>query len=144
MESIVTPVNVPAYKALMEEANYDADEIAFLVDGFQNGFSLQYQRKTHVRQFSPNLKLNSKEEVKVVCNKVMKEVEAKRYVGPFTSPPFEYFIQSPIGLVPKDRGKDYRLIFHLFYLRNINPPKSVNANIPEIIYMVVIVKCVLA
>ena len=31
----------------------------------------------------------------------MKEVELKRVAGPFTDIPFDNFIQSPIGLVPK-------------------------------------------
>ena len=45
----------------------------------------------------------------------MKEVKLGRYTGPFDSPPFEHYIQSPIGLVPKDGGKKTRLIFHLSY-----------------------------
>ena len=48
-------------------------------------------------------------------NKVMKEVAEGRYAGPFEEVPFNYFIQSPIGLVPKDGGKKMRLIFHLSY-----------------------------
>ena len=60
----------------------------------------------------------------------MKEVEAGRYAGPFEEIPFDNnFIQSPIGLVPKDNGKDTRLIFHLSYPRGKG--KSVNANIPR-------------
>ena len=56
----------------------------------------------------------------------MSEVQAKRYAGPFVSVPFEDdFIQSPIGLVPKDGGTKTRLIFHLSYPRNTD--KSVNA-----------------
>ena len=47
----------------------------------------------------------------------MKEVKLKRFAGPFESSPFEDFIQSPVGLVPKDNGKDTRLIFHLSYPR---------------------------
>ena len=47
--------------------------------------------------------------------------------GPFKNIPFEYYIQSPIGLVPKDSGKDTRLIFHLSYPRN-KMKESVNAN----------------
>ena len=63
-------------------------------------------------------------------NKVMKEVKLNRYAGPFEEIPFEYFIQSPIGLVAKDGGKDVRLIFHLSHPRgrgtsvNFNPPKE--------------------
>ena len=57
----------------------------------------------------------------------MKEVKEKRYAGPFKDPPFEHFIQSPIGLVPKDGGLKTRLIFHLSYPRNGD---SVNSSAP--------------
>ena len=51
------------------------------------------------------------------------------FASPFNynSPPYEYFIQSPIGLVPKDRGRDTRLIFQLSYLRG---SLSVNSQTP--------------
>ena len=45
----------------------------------------------------------------------MKEVKAECYAGPFKEPPFKSYIQSPVGLVPKDNGKDTWLIFHLSY-----------------------------
>ena len=63
----------------------------------------------------------------------MKEVQLYRFAGPFEKPPFEHFIQSPIGLVPKDGGKKTRLIFHLSYPRlgKGHKPKSVNANTPR-------------
>ena len=64
----------------------------------------------------------------ILWNKVMKEVKLKRYAGPFTAPPFENFIQSPIGLVSKDGGRDTRLIFHLSYPRTGD---SVNSGIPS-------------
>ena len=47
----------------------------------------------------------------------------------FKTIPFEYYIQSPVGLVPKDSGKDTRLIFHLSYPRM--GKFSVNANTPD-------------
>ena len=59
----------------------------------------------------------------------MKEVKEERYAGPFEKIPFEHYIQSPIGLVPKDWGKDTRLIFHLSYPRD--GKSSVNANTPS-------------
>ena len=61
----------------------------------------------------------------------MAEVKLKRYAGPYTSIPFTHYIQSPIGLVPKDSGTKTRLIFHLSYPRGGEPPRSVNANTPE-------------
>ena len=47
-------------------------------------------------------------------NKIMKEVKEHRYTGPFTSPPFDHYVQSPVGVVPKAEGKT-RLISHLSY-----------------------------
>ena len=58
----------------------------------------------------------------------MKEVELGRFTSPFKEPPFEHFVQSPIGLVPKDKGKKTRLIFHLSYPRT---SESVNSGIPK-------------
>ena len=76
--------------------------------------------------FSPNLKLRVGSQISL-WNKIMKEVKLKRYAGPFKEPPFSEFIQSPVGLVPKD-GNDTRLIFHLSYPRGGN---SVNSLTPK-------------
>ena len=66
-------------------------------------------------------------------NKIMKEVKERRYAGPFSREqlPFKYFVQSPVGLVPKAGGKTH-LIFHLSY--DFGPGenrKSVNHYIPQ-------------
>ena len=117
---------------MLKEAQYDERETKFLVDGFRTGFPLNYQGNTKVKMKSPNLKITIGTEIDL-WNKVMKEVKLKRYAGPFKKVPFEYFIQSPIGLVPKDGGKDTRLIFHLSYPRRKGGETaqlSVNANIP--------------
>ena len=47
-------------------------------------------------------------------SKIMKEVQANIFADPFDQIPFENYIQSPIGLVPK-AGNKTRLIFHLSY-----------------------------
>ena len=89
---------------LLKLTDYNITKSNFLIDSFTNGFSIGYQGDTNVKHMSPNLKLfvGSKTEL---WNKVMKEVKLKRYAGPFEMVPFENFIQSPIGLVPKDGGK---------------------------------------
>ena len=46
--------------------------------------------------------------------KLMKEVHAGRHAGPYKTIPYKYYIQSPVGLVPKSGGQT-RLIFHLSY-----------------------------
>ena len=100
----------------------------FLVSGFRNGFSIGYQGPEKVKIKSPNLKLTVGSPI-VLWNKIMKEVKEGRYAGPFMRIPFKNYIQSLIGLVEKDGGKDMKLIFHLSYPRGANST-SVNANTP--------------
>ena len=61
----------------------------------------------------------------------MKEVQVKRFASTFKQIPFqnEGYIQSPIGLVPKDDGRNTRLIFHLSYPRDGHT--SINSNTPK-------------
>ena len=130
LETNVTPVKIEEFRNLLESTGYNQDKIEYLVDGFENGFDLGYRGPENIKQTAPNLKFTIGNKT-ILWNKVMKEVENKRYAGPFKEIPYEYFIQSPIGLVPKDNGKKTRLIFHLSYPRDCDPPKSVNANTPE-------------
>ena len=128
VEDIVTPVDVVAFKNLLVETGYNPRKINFLYEGFTHGFSLEFEGNRNVSRCAPNLKLTIGSRVEL-WNKVMKEVAEKRYAGPFSEPPFEKFIQSPIGLVPKDKGTKTRLIFHLSYPKD--GKSSVNAGIPK-------------
>ena len=131
MESVVTPVYVEQLQKLLLDANYEKTETDFLVKGFSKGFELNYKGNRNVCLTSNNLKFRPGVGSKLeLWNKVMKEVKDKRFAGPFKNPPFEHFIQSPIGLVPKDGGKKTRLIFHLSHPRS-NPSQSVNGCIPK-------------
>ena len=61
----------------------------------------------------------------------MKEVKVGRMVDPFDKVPFENYIQSPIGLVPK-KGNKTRLIFHLSFTFGEGPSNSsVNGATPK-------------
>ena len=61
----------------------------------------------------------------------MKEVKEERYAGPFEDIPFDNFVQSPIGLVPK-QGNKTRLIFHLSYnFSEQLQDASINASTPK-------------
>ena len=129
--SVCTPVDADVLETFLDDSCYDPVESEFLLNGFRHGFSLGYQGPRRVKIKSPNLRLEVGDEIDL-WNKVMKEVHLKRYAGPFREEqlPFRYFIQSPIGLVPKDSGKDSRLIFHLSYPKRPNS-SSVNANTPK-------------
>ena len=104
----MTPVDIDLFEKLLIEANYDQNETRFLTNGFRFGFPLQYHGKPDVQLVAPNLKfkIGTEEEL---WRKVMKEVKLGRFAGPFDKIPYKYFIQSPIGLVPKDGGKATRL-----------------------------------
>ena len=102
---------------LLKETRYPEDERKFLIEGFTNGFEIGYRGNMKARMTALNLKLNSPQERIILWNKVMNEVKLKRFAGPYKDIPFKetHYIQSPIGLVAKDGGKDHRLIFHLSY-----------------------------
>ena len=108
--------------------NYPTNLSEYLVKGFTEGFDLGYRGPSLVKIKSPNLKFTIGDKTEL-WNKVMKEVKEKRYAGPYKNIPFEYFIQSPIGLVPKDGGTKTRLIFHLSYPKEGNT--SINHNTPR-------------
>ena len=113
---------------LLEISQFDKSKARHVIDGFRHGFCIGYEGDMNVRRTAPNLRLRVGSEV-VLWNKVMKEVKEKCYAGlyPITKPPFDCFIQPPIGLVPKDNGKDTRLIFHLSYPHS---GRSVNSDTP--------------
>ena len=114
LENIETPINIEAYSKLLKASKYDCQKSQFLLQGFKQGFSIGYQGLRQRKAFSNNIPLSVGLPTEL-WNKVMKEVKLKRFAGPFEEPPFKYFIQSPIGLVLKDNGKQTRLIFHLSF-----------------------------
>ena len=134
LTDVVTPVNAAHLEHLLHLSNYDVVETNFLVNGFKRGFPLHYEGAKEVTFTSQNLKFRRLGTKMIgnkttLWNKVMKEVKLNRYAGPFEHIPFKFYIQSPIGLVAKDGGKDVRLIFHLSYPRVKGI--SVNENTPK-------------
>ena len=130
MQNIFTPVNAQQLAYLLQVSGYDKKISEELVSGFTNGFDLGYRGPENVQQTSRNLKFTIGDEIEL-WNKVMKEVKENRYAGPFEDIPFDNYIQSPIGLVPKDNGTKTRLIFHLSHARNRELGVSVNGFTPE-------------
>ena len=130
LTSTVTLVDVNRFKGLLQEAGYEEKKIDYLYQGFTNGFNIHYREplnKKGVRRQAPNLKLRVGNETEL-WNKVMNEVKLGRYARPFDDPPFDSYVQLPIGLVPKDKGKKTRLIFHLSYPKDGD---SINSGIPK-------------
>ena len=103
---MIIPLDADVFERLLKEAGYNEAETDCIISGFRNGFDIGYKGKVCERTFLPNLKLTLGDEIDL-WNKVIKEVKLKRYVGPYELEnfPFKNFIQSPIGLVPKDQGR---------------------------------------
>ena len=129
LTKIVTPVDADKLDELLRVSGYCSRKTRFLVKGFKEGFEIGYHGDREVKQTAHNLKFRGVGNKLILWNKVMKEVGLGRYASPFESIPFPYYIQSPIGLVPKDGGKATRLIFHLSYPRGSG--LSVNENTPK-------------
>ena len=132
LNTIITPVNVKVLDQLLRESNYDPEERKFLVNGFRRGFDLEYigpwDRKDSANNIPFQVGVGNKFEM---WQKIMKEVEVKRYTGPYDQIPFQNYIQSPIGLVPK-AGNKTRLIYHLsFDFGKEDAQKSVNFHTPQ-------------
>ena len=133
LTSVVTPVDADKLEQLLSATGYNQKESKFLVSGFREGFDLGFTGSLDgLKQTAPNLKIRVGSHT-ILWNKIMKEVKLKRFAGPYECRPFENFIQSPVGLVPKDNGKDTRLIFHLSYPRVPRKDQglSVNAQTPK-------------
>ena len=124
LTDIATPVDADELEKLLRRTNYDNKETRFLIKGFRKGFSLGYKGPKNRKDTSQNIPFTRVGDKVDMWNKIMKEVKLGRYAGPFTQIPFENYVQSPIGLVPKAGGQT-RLIFHLSYnFKNGN--KSIN------------------
>ena len=105
LTNLVTPVKADVFKQLLESTGYPMDKTDEVITGFKEGFRLGYEgQRTNIRRKAPNLQLRVGDEIEL-WNKVMKEVQKGRYAGPFEKVPYKDFVQSLIGLVPKDGVK---------------------------------------
>ena len=130
LESIVTLVNVQKLVVLLYQAKYPPKDIEFLKSAFEQGFDIGYEGPQQRQSSSENIPLTVGDPVEL-WNKLMKEVKLGRVAGPFEKIPFENYMQSPIGLVPKAGGDQTRLIFHLSYDFKSDGLKSLNYHTPK-------------
>ena len=129
LTNLQTPVDADVLADLLSQSDYDKVESQFLIQGFKFGFSIGYQgpvlRQSRARNIPFQPGIGDKYDM---WNKLMKEVQAGRIAGPFDQIPYQNYMQSPIGLVPKAGGKT-RLIFHLSY--DFADGRSLNHHTPK-------------
>ena len=131
LEDLVTPIKVPVLNKMLVEAECPDKERLFLIKGFTEGFDIGYVGPVKRQSNSANIPFTVGNEVEL-WNKIMKEVRLGRYARPYEKIPYENYIQSPVGLVPKDGGRKTRLIFHLsFDFGEEDVQRSLNFHTPE-------------
>lgn len=118
-----TPIDPIKLGEMLE--SYDNEQKQYLLNGFLFGFKLGFEGK-QTTNISKNLK-STLTDPTVVTQKLEKEVAEGRLSGPYNSPPLQHFRVSPIGLVPKKKPGQFRLIHHLSHPVG----ESVNEGIPD-------------
>ncbi len=119
-----TPVRPGKLEKFLQ--GYEPALTQYLVAGFSEGFSVQFQG---ARSFAmTNNHRSASLRPNIVANKLDKERTLGRIAGPFHKPPFPNIHVSPLGLVPKKGTDEFRLIHDLSFSKSGN---SINSGIPK-------------
>ena len=124
LSNIYTVVKRIVFAQMLTEAGYDTEETQFIYNESTKGFPLGYAGPNNRQQKSPNMPRRYGSKIQL-WNKMVKEVNLKRFAGPFPSIPFSNYVQSPVNLVPKkseDNSKQTCLVFNLSW------PKLMSSN----------------
>ena len=122
--TLPTPIDIE--KLTMWLKGYEGLE--FLREGFTKGFDIGFvgDQPLAIGGNGKNL-ISADQHPEVVDTKLGKEIQKGRIMGPFDTPPFDPFILSPIGVVPKKNEGEFRMIQHLSFPDGA----SVNSHIEE-------------
>ena len=131
-DRITTPIDTERLDHWLKETQFDERRSARLICGFREGFDIGYRGPSDRCDHAKNIPFSVGDKTEM-WNKIMKEVKDLRYAGPYElgDLPFENYVQSPIGLVPKAENKT-RLIFHLSYDFGVEERRrSINHHTPQ-------------
>ena len=128
LTTVITPIDAERFYNMLVTAGFPREDAHFLYNGFTHGFDLGYEGPLRRMDRSKNLPFTVGNKYDL-WEKLMKEVDLRRFAGPFEEIPFRYYVQSPVGLVPKGKGNQTRLIFHLSY--DFERYKSINHYTPD-------------
>ena len=94
-QQLPTPVNHHNLRIMLKGYS----DIDYVVSGFHNGFQLHYQGPNQSFQLSNST--SAHQHSKFLISYIARELQLGRIAGPFSSPPLDNFIVSPIAVVPK-------------------------------------------
>jgi hypothetical protein len=111
LADITTPIRVKMLKSWLQ--HYPNELKDRLIQGFSNGFSIGFQGPKYSKLSSNHPSILESPEI--VRPMIDKELHMGRIAGPFTTPPLDPFVVSPLGLVPKKELGKFRLIHNLSF-----------------------------
>ena len=92
----------------------DSDKVSYVIQGLTHGFALEYEGQFKFR--APDNLPTAKLDPQLIWDRLHKDIQLGRMLGPFKDPPFLDLMCSPVGLVPKKDTDEMRMIMHLSYL----------------------------
>ena len=105
----VTPIKITCFAKWIRGFKFED----YLMTGLQEGFKIGYEGPRNFRDCT-NLK-PCREYPQVMSEKIATELALDRIQGPFDQTPFPNIQDSPIGIVPKKKPGEFRLIPYLSY-----------------------------
>jgi hypothetical protein len=105
----------------------DPLRLDFLADGLAHGFNAAFNGDRELASSPPNMR-SAEIRRSVVSKALDKSLSKGEIVGWFTSPPFVNLRVNPLGLVPKDEGKAWRLVENF----SAGGQASINANTDDV------------
>ena len=95
---LLTPVKVDLFEQLLQD-HPDAILVKEVIHGFLHCFELKYKgpRTGHIH----NNLASTHQFPKLLQQHLDKEIALGRILGPFTQPPLDNLVSSPVGMVPK-------------------------------------------
>ena len=118
-----TPVNAKVLHTYL--AGYNPTLKRFLIDGFVHGFRIGSEDPVYTVNI-PGNHGSALSHPAILAAKIQKEISLGRFIGPFTSPPFDKFVCSPLGLIPKKQPGRFRLIHDLSFPRGASVNSSIS------------------
>ena len=109
------PINVDIFYTLLT-AHPDRVKVNYVVNGLRGGFSIGFKRSTVVLKSADTNCWSAQAHPDVIDKYLAAEIQARRVVGPFETPPCPEIHTSRFGVIPK-KGKpnSWRLILDLSF-----------------------------
>ena len=124
-KSVQPVINIDQFDYLLRYYGYNSERINYLVNGLRHGFDIGFSKQI-TNTFAPNSNAVHRRS-HILKDLIDKELAHGRFLGPFSSPPFNQMHVNPLNFVPKKTPNTFRLIDDL----SLPKGSSTNEGIPR-------------